>query len=86
MQISEIISTDARTFPQIWEGLTSNEREDLTIEIYKTKCCRTRQTIWKWANEKARPGSPLVRETVAKVVSKAIGAKVYPHTLFPEKS
>lgn len=83
MQRSEIISTDARTFPQIWESLSSAERENLTLEIYKARCCRTRQTIWKWANEKARPSSPLVRESVAKVVSKTIGAKCFGETLFP---
>ena len=83
--VDETTSLNARTFPQIWENLSSDERESLTLEIYNAKCCRTRQTIWKWATDKVRP-STLVRETLAKVVSKAIGTKVYANTLFPEKS
>lgn len=86
MQRTEIISTNTRTFPEIWDGLSTEEKENLTLDIYNAKCCRTRQTIWKWATNKARPSSPLVRESVAKVISKAIGEKVSASSLFPERS
>lgn len=83
MQSKQNISTDARSFQQIWANLSQQEREDLTLKLYNARCCRTRQTIWKWANGITKPNHPVVRNTVANVVGKAIGSRVLPQTLFP---
>lgn len=83
MQSKQNISTDARTFAQIWAKLSPQEREDLTLRLYNARCCKTRQTIWKWANGKTQPNHPVVRDTVANVVGKAIGSRVLATTLFP---
>ena len=83
MQSKQISEYDARNFGEIWKSLTSDERENLTLRIYNAKCCKTRQTIWNWANGKARPSAPIIRDMVAKVVSKTVGLNVLPQTLFP---
>ncbi len=82
MQNKQNSSYDARNFGEIWNSLTPDEREDLTLRLYNAKCCKTRQTIWKWANGKARPSAPIIRDMVAKVVSKTVGLNVLPKTLF----
>ena len=83
MQSKQNNVIDTRTFQQIWEGMTQQEREDLTLDLYKSKACRTRQTIWNWANGIAQPSHPVVRDTVAAVVGKAIGSRVCGYSLFP---
>lgn len=85
MQVYEKSDIDTRTFSQIWENLSQNERDDLTLRLYNAKCCKNRQTIWKWATEKCAPREPLVREGVSKTVAKFLGAKVSVQTLFPSK-
>lgn len=79
-------STNTKTFPEIWKTLNSDERDALTIKFYQKKCCKTRQAVFYWATGQRVPASPLVRDVVADLVSKAIGEKVYARTLFPEKS
>lgn len=76
-------SINTNTFSQIWANLSISERENLTLALYNARACRTRQTIWAWANDKARPINPIVKDAVAKVVSKAIGTHVLGSTLFP---
>ena len=83
MQSKQNIVNDTRTFQQIWKSMSQQEQEDLTLRLYNANACRTRQTIWNWANGKVRPSHPVVRETVAKVVGKAIGSRVSPYSLFP---
>lgn len=85
MQVYETNLIDARSFPQIWATMTASERDDLAIQLYAKKCCKTRQTVWNWANGKKQPNSPLVIDTVAKVVSKAVGSRVLGRTLFPSR-
>lgn len=74
--------TDARTFSQIWESLTQEEKSELSTKLYSAKCCGTPQTIWNWGTGKTRP-APLVRKEIANVVGKFIGARVFGATLFP---
>ena len=85
MQLYEKSDIDTRTFAQIWANLTQTERDDLTLRLYNAKCCKNRQTIWKWGNDKCSPREPLVREGVCKTVSKFLGAKLSTQTLFPHK-
>lgn len=83
MQSKEKITTDARTFKEIWESLTPDDQEELRIDIFKARCCTTRQAIYYWATGKKAPSHPLIRTNVAKVVGNFIGKKVFPATLFP---
>lgn len=83
MQIKAKESINASTFSQIWANLPTSQREELTLALYKAKACRTRQTIWKWATNQAKPINPIVKDAVAKVVSKTIGTHVLGSTLFP---
>lgn len=82
MQSKENILTNTRSLPEIWATLTEAERDDLCIKIYQRKCCKTRQAIHYWVTGQRRP-SPMAQEAIASIVSKAVGAKCYPHTLFP---
>ena len=85
MQSKENVLTNTKSFHEIWESLTPDQQDDLTADLFKAKCCKTRQAIWWWHTGKKQPINPLIRETIAKVVSKAIGERVFPHTLFPKK-
>ena len=86
MQSKENISTNTKSFPEIWATLTGDERDALAIKFYQKKCCKTRQAVFYWATGQRVPATPLVRDVVAELVSKAIGEKVYANTLFPERS
>ena len=83
MQVYEKCDIETRTFPEIWASLSQGEREDLTLRLYAAKCCRTRQSIWEWGSGRVKPGAPLIRDAVAKTVSKFTGRKSTPQTLFP---
>ena len=76
-------STDTRSFPEIWATLSKDERDDLSLKFFQKKCCLSRQAVFYWGSGERIPGSPLVRETIAQIVSKTLGTKVYPQTLFP---
>lgn len=84
MQNKEIIQTNTKSFPEIWATLSEDEKDELRLKFYQRKCCKTRQAISYWVTGQRRP-SPLVRETIAGIVSKSIGAKCYAHTLFPSR-
>lgn len=83
MQSKQNSGNLARTFGEIWNSLNQDERETLTLDLYNAKCCKTRQTIWKWANGKSQPSAPIIRDTVAKVVGKTVGSRVFAAHLFP---
>lgn len=85
MQSNEISSIDARSFQQIWETLNQDERDELSRKLYVARCCKNRQTIWKWGNGKCSPREPLVREGVCKTVSRFLKTKTTTQTLFPTK-
>lgn len=83
MQSKEKVSIDTRNFPIVWKNLSSSQRDDLALEIYKRKCCTTRQTIHNWASGSNMP-APLVRDAVASCVEKITGLKTSGRYLFPE--
>ena len=83
MQINENYSTNTKTFPEIWAGLSEEEKDALCLKLYQRKCVRSRQGVWYWANGKRRPATPLVRDIVAEIVSKVVGEKCYARYLFP---
>lgn len=73
------------TFPEIWASLSSSDREELTYQLLKARCTTTKQTVWNWANDKRRPSAPLIRNEIAKCVTKVTGKRVIANTLFPGK-
>jgi len=83
MQVYEKSTTNTKTFPQIWETLTPGEKDDLCIKFYQRKCAKSRQGVWFWAKGMRKPQNPLVRDTIADIVSKFIGEKCFADTLFP---
>lgn len=81
MQVYEKSDIDARTFPQIWETLTSAEQAELRDALIKKTSC-TRQSIFNWSNGT----SPIYRDIrvkVADTIKKTFGFNVSHLTLFP---
>lgn len=83
MQINKEISTDARSFPEIWNSLDKEKQEVLMTRIYKKQCARCYQTVYYWRTGKKYPDNPIIRKTVASIVGTLINARVLPQTLFP---
>ena len=83
MQINEKETIDARAFPAVWKSLSATQRDDLALEIYKKRCCTTRQTIHNWATGNIMP-IPVIRDIVADCVTKITGHKTAGRLLFPE--
>ena len=83
MQINKKVAIDARDFPAVWKSLTKDEQDKLALEIYKKKCCTTKQTILNWAAGENKP-YPAVRNLVAECVKKVTGNKTAGRLLFPE--
>ncbi len=81
MQSKEIKTIDARTFPEIWESLSSVDRETLQYKLINALHC-TRQTIWNYSKGNTTP-THIVKKEVASVVSKMTGTKCHPNYLFP---
>ena len=77
--------TDARTFSEIWKSLTEEEREDIAVAVYSSRCCLSRQCLWNWGNGVRRPQGYPVREKLAQIVSKRLNIKVTAKTLFPAR-
>ncbi len=76
---------NTESFPKIWAGLTEGQQYSLGTALISEKCTTTRQTVWNWANGKTQPTSQDTKIHVAKIVSKVVGSRVLPHTLFPAK-
>ncbi len=75
--------TDTRTLPEIWKTLTPQQQEDLKSALIMAKAAKSRQAIYYWATGQRRPQSEIVRDRIAVVVSRIIGAKTHGKTLFP---
>ena len=83
MQEYEKSNTEAKTFPEIWSGLDRIRKNKLSRELFKAKCCLSRQSIWEWGSGAVQPRQEIVRDAVAKTVSKFLGIKTTPEALFP---
>lgn len=83
MSNSQTQIVDERTFPEVWDSLKQDDKDALSLKLFQTKCCKSRQTVWNWATGKTRP-IPLVRKEAAKVIAKFLGSRVAGDTLFPE--
>ncbi len=85
MQMSEKNLIDARSFQEIWKSLSEIQRQDLSFRLQRMECKVSRQTIYNWATGHTTPTLAPYRDGAAKVISRWLGVKVYPHTLFPTK-
>lgn len=76
-------SIDTRSLGEIWLSLSAQEKEDLRFALISAKTAKTRQAIHLWVTGKRNPGSEVLKDKVAQIVSKQIGKKVISRTLFP---
>lgn len=74
-------STDARTFPQIWETLSVAEQSNLRYELTKSGDC-SRVSIYNWSKGTC-PISVGLRKKVASTINRTLGLNVSHITLFP---
>lgn len=85
MQSNKEKSNDARSFPEIWATLSSDEKDELVYELIRTKCCKTRTAILMWARGERRPSNALTRDVIARSIGKTLGLRVFGTTLFPAR-
>lgn len=76
--------TDARTFPEIWNGLEEIQRVQLQERIL-SKTGASSNTFWFWKNGKAVPASRTDRRIIAREVSIFLGIPIHDAVLFPRK-
>ena len=79
----QIINTDS--FPTIWANLTEGQRYSIGTALIQEGCCTTRQTVWNWSQNKTQPSTRDTKAHVARIVSRVVGTKVLPQTLFPSR-
>lgn len=85
MPIYEKNEIDARPLTEIWQAMTPQQKEDLRLRLLITKAAKSRQAIYFWAVGKRQPKCDIVKDTIAREVSKIIQHKVLGRTLFPLK-
>lgn len=73
---------DTRTFPEIYNSLTTPQRYDLTQRFIHAGICTIYQTVWQWSRGTA-PRQEISRQAVARILGNYIGAKLPVKTLFP---
>ena len=83
MQIKENNLVDARTFPQIWQELSVDDKADLKCRLLNAKVCQTVQTINNWAAGRNFPSNLVVRKEAARVIGVFLKTKTIPAILFP---
>lgn len=74
--------TEAAPFPEIWAKLDKYERKEIISAIQGTGATINPQTVKNWATGKNKPPMPLVRDTIATVVSRVLGIEISSKTLF----
>lgn len=72
---------DARTFPQIWETLTSSEQQELRFQLTKNGDC-SKTSVFYWSKG-VTPASLGMRKKVAAAMKSYLGLNVSHLTLFP---
>lgn len=78
------MTTDARTFSEIWNSLSDVERVQLQDAIIR-KTGASSNTFWFWKNGRSIPASRTDRRNIAREVSNFLGYPVHDATLFPRK-
>lgn len=78
------MTTDARTFSEIWNSLGDVERVQLQDAIIR-KTGASSNTFWFWKNGRSIPASRTDRRSIAREVSNLLGYPVHDATLFPRK-
>lgn len=79
-----IENVEKKSFVEIWDGLTSDERGELARRILLARCCATYQTVWNWGRAKSRPAVGIVRDKVSTTTATFLGIKTDSKTLFPQ--
>lgn len=82
MQSNKQKPIDARTFVQIYQSMSRNQRQTLQLTIID-RLGVTHQTIWNWGTGKYQPVIPLMKNIVSKAIESVLGVRTTPQTLFP---
>lgn len=82
MQSKENLSTESRSFPDIWASLNRDDRKNLTNSLIDA-LDSSYVAVWGWAKGKYAPRSKADKSAAASVISKFMGIKLSPETLFP---
>lgn len=82
MQNNTQNQSDARTFAEIWGGLTPAQRSELRFQLTRNGEC-SRVSVYKWAEKGVYPISLGMRRRVSNIVNKTLGIKTTHMTLFP---
>ncbi len=83
MQSKQNSVFDARTFPQIWQGLTQSQQSELRYQLTRNADC-SRQSVYNWSKG-ITPISLAMRKKVAATMGKTLGLNVSHITLFPSR-
>ena len=78
------MTTDARTFPEIWNSLNQAQQEELREQIL-IKTGASSNTFWFWKKGAACPASRSDRRVIALLVCKYLNISTVAATLFPKK-
>lgn len=83
--MSENNLVDTRTFPEIWQELSVDEKAELRGRLLNSKVCQTVQTVNNWGAGRFMPTNLVVRKEAARVISLYLKVKTLPGVLFPMK-
>lgn len=75
---------NTKSFSEIMANATEGQRYSIGTALISEGCCKTRQTVWNWANNKCTPASVDTKIHIAKIAGKVLGQRVSHLTLFPE--
>lgn len=85
MQMYEKDAYDLRSFPEIWESLTKDRRDELHLRLLNAKVMKAPNTLRYWSLGKTAPASPVIKKEIARVVGNFLGKKINYATLFPSR-
>ena len=61
------------TFPEIWEKMTKDKRDELARALMVEGHCSSPQTVRVWASGRTRPSTYAARVAVAAITSRVTG-------------
>ena len=82
-QSKEIICNNAKTFGEIWDSLSKEDKNRLFFELVITGVTNSKVTVWYWATGRRRPSKRIPREALVKGVNRITNSICSFKTLFP---
>ncbi len=81
MQMNKKITEETRTFQEIWESMTTAQRDHLRSDL-TGRLKVTTAAVWYWYKGQRRPDYTC-RKEIARLTSAVIGRRCHPDLLFP---